>query len=47
MAKSKHEDGPYEAKPKADVYMVLIILTFFAMLVATGLMYLEASSLQP
>jgi hypothetical protein len=46
MAKAKKVDGNYETTAKPDVYMILLILTFLAMLVATGLMYLESAALQ-
>lgn len=46
MAKAKKSDTTYETKAKPDVYMILLILTFLAMLVATGLMYFESTMLQ-
>lgn len=46
MAKAKKTDATYQAKAKPDVYMVLLILTFLAMTIATLLMYLESSALQ-
>ena len=45
MARDR-DDGIYVEKPRPDVYMMLIILTFFSMLVATVVMYLEWSGLQ-
>ncbi|MFO0948468.1 MAG: hypothetical protein U1D30_21525 [Planctomycetota bacterium] len=46
MAKSKKTDL-YEAKPKPDVYMVLLIITFLGMTAATALMYVEYNALSP
>lgn len=45
MAK-KREVTSHVDKPRADVYLAILILTFVAMLAATILMYLEFSSLQ-
>ena len=45
MARQR-DDGIYVQKPKADVYMALLILTFFSMLVATILMFLEHAALK-
>jgi hypothetical protein len=45
MAKKRNEAEVYVEKPKPDVYLAILILTFVAMLVATVLMYLEFSNL--
>lgn len=42
---ARQSGGIYVDKPKADVYLALLILTFLAMLVATVLMYLESSAI--
>ena len=45
MAKKK-ETETYVDRPRPDVYLAIMIITFGAMLIATVLMYLEYSSLQ-
>lgn len=47
MAKKKDVETSYVAQPKSDVYLAIMIITFTAMIIATGLMYLEYSSLGP
>jgi hypothetical protein len=37
----------YEARPKPDVYLALLVLTFVGMLVATAIMWLENAALKP
>lgn len=46
MARKRDQAATYVEKPRADVYLAIMILTFVAMLTATVLMYLEFSSLQ-
>lgn len=36
-----------DVQPKPDVFLALLILTFFAMLIATVVMYLEYKALSP
>ena len=46
--KAKGDDGGiYVSKPKADVYLALLILTLFAMIGACGIMYYEYTLLNP
>lgn len=37
----------YEAEPKPDIYLVLLILTFVASLLAIIILFIEKSSLTP
>ena len=46
MAKKRDVETTYVDKPRPDVYLAIMIITFSAMLIATVLMYLEYSGLQ-
>lgn len=47
MAKKRHNVEDEFEKPRPDVYLAIMILTFAAMLGATILMFLEYYSLSP
>ena len=46
MARDRKQTGVYVPKPKPDVYVALIIVTFIATLIATLIMWYENSLLQ-